>query len=159
MCLYSRYDEPEKCWNGILREICYAEGSTILPVRLNTLRLTKLWSSWTAALLGFMLCAGGNIILLCGHFPKIRLGDRMIQGQHLKTRRSNGLWDQSEAVLSRAVQQGETETCQLIKAKEEGQISPTSEEKRKEILICVFYLLVYCFIEFVYSIYYIAAFK
>ncbi|XP_014857677.1 PREDICTED: kelch-like protein 40a [Poecilia mexicana] len=37
-----RYDEPEKCWNGILREICYAEGSTILPVRLNTLRLTKL---------------------------------------------------------------------------------------------------------------------
>ncbi|KAM4728124.1 kelch-like protein 40a [Anableps anableps] len=37
-----RYDESEKCWNGILREICYAEGSTILPVRLNTLRLTKL---------------------------------------------------------------------------------------------------------------------
>ncbi|XP_027876847.1 kelch-like protein 40a [Xiphophorus couchianus] len=37
-----RYDEPEKCWNGILREICYAEGSTFLPVRLNTLRLTKL---------------------------------------------------------------------------------------------------------------------
>ncbi|PWA25128.1 hypothetical protein CCH79_00005100 [Gambusia affinis] len=37
-----RYDEAEKCWNGILREICYAEGSTILPVRLNTLRLTKL---------------------------------------------------------------------------------------------------------------------
>ncbi|XP_026169236.1 kelch-like protein 40a [Mastacembelus armatus] len=37
-----RYDESEKCWNGILREICYAEGSTVLPVRLNTLRLTKL---------------------------------------------------------------------------------------------------------------------
>ncbi|XP_070774700.1 kelch-like protein 40a isoform X3 [Enoplosus armatus] len=37
-----RYDEPEKCWNGILREISYAAGSTILPVRLNTLRLTKL---------------------------------------------------------------------------------------------------------------------
>lgn len=37
-----RYDESEKCWNGILREISYAEGSTILPVRLNTLRLTKL---------------------------------------------------------------------------------------------------------------------
>ncbi|XP_054888574.1 kelch-like protein 40a [Poeciliopsis prolifica] len=37
-----RYDEPEECWSGILREICYAEGSTILPVRLNTLRLTKL---------------------------------------------------------------------------------------------------------------------
>uniref|UniRef100_A0A3Q1F8H4 Kelch-like family member 40a n=1 Tax=Acanthochromis polyacanthus TaxID=80966 RepID=A0A3Q1F8H4_9TELE len=37
-----RYDEKEKCWNGILREISYAEGSTILPVSLNTLRLTKL---------------------------------------------------------------------------------------------------------------------
>ncbi|KAM6990203.1 kelch-like protein 40a [Tautogolabrus adspersus] len=37
-----RYDESEKNWNGILREISYAEGSTILPVRLNTLRLTKL---------------------------------------------------------------------------------------------------------------------
>ncbi|KAG7524921.1 kelch 40a [Solea senegalensis] len=37
-----RYDEPEKSWNGILREIIYAEGSTVLPVRLNTLRLTKL---------------------------------------------------------------------------------------------------------------------
>ncbi|XP_013864408.1 kelch-like protein 40a [Austrofundulus limnaeus] len=37
-----RYDESEQSWNGILREICYAEGSTILPVRLNTLRLTKL---------------------------------------------------------------------------------------------------------------------
>ncbi|KAK5859645.1 hypothetical protein PBY51_021186 [Eleginops maclovinus] len=37
-----RYDEPDTCWNGILREISYAEGATILPVRLNTLRLTKL---------------------------------------------------------------------------------------------------------------------
>ncbi|XP_068197197.1 kelch-like protein 40a [Antennarius striatus] len=37
-----RYDESEKRWNGILREIRYAEGSTVLPVRLNTLRLTKL---------------------------------------------------------------------------------------------------------------------
>ncbi|XP_032387069.1 kelch-like protein 40a [Etheostoma spectabile] len=37
-----RYDESDMCWNGILREISYAEGSTILSVRLNTLRLTKL---------------------------------------------------------------------------------------------------------------------
>ncbi|MEQ2276922.1 Kelch-like protein 40a [Xenotaenia resolanae] len=37
-----RYDESEKCWSGILRELYYAEGSSILPVRLNTLRLTKL---------------------------------------------------------------------------------------------------------------------
>ncbi|XP_070700805.1 kelch-like protein 40a [Pempheris klunzingeri] len=37
-----RYDESENCWNGILREISYAEGSTVVPVRLNTLRLTKL---------------------------------------------------------------------------------------------------------------------
>ncbi|XP_030016100.1 kelch-like protein 40a [Sphaeramia orbicularis] len=37
-----RYDESENCWNGILREISYAEGSTILPARLNTLRLNKL---------------------------------------------------------------------------------------------------------------------
>ncbi|CAJ1071585.1 kelch-like protein 40a [Xyrichtys novacula] len=37
-----RYDESEMSWNGILREISYAEGSTVLPVRLNTLRLTKL---------------------------------------------------------------------------------------------------------------------
>uniref|UniRef100_A0A3P9KGG3 Kelch-like family member 40a n=1 Tax=Oryzias latipes TaxID=8090 RepID=A0A3P9KGG3_ORYLA len=37
-----RYDESDKSWNGILREICHAEGATILPVRLNTLRLTKL---------------------------------------------------------------------------------------------------------------------
>lgn len=37
-----RYDESEKSWTGILREISYAEGATILPVRLNTLRLQKL---------------------------------------------------------------------------------------------------------------------
>ncbi|KAG7224914.1 hypothetical protein INR49_014830 [Caranx melampygus] len=37
-----RYDEPEKTWNGILREIQYASGATILGVRLNTLRLTKM---------------------------------------------------------------------------------------------------------------------
>ncbi|XP_056149941.1 kelch-like protein 40a [Lampris incognitus] len=37
-----RYDESDKCWNGILREIQYAEGATILPVHLNTLRFTKL---------------------------------------------------------------------------------------------------------------------
>ncbi|XP_072220476.1 kelch-like protein 40a [Leuresthes tenuis] len=37
-----RYDESENSWNGILREMCFAEGSTVLPVRLNTLRLTKL---------------------------------------------------------------------------------------------------------------------
>ncbi|KAM3604638.1 uncharacterized protein V6R79_014186 [Siganus canaliculatus] len=37
-----RYDESDKSWNGILREISYAEGSTVLPVRLNTLRLNKL---------------------------------------------------------------------------------------------------------------------
>ncbi|KAM3850007.1 kelch-like protein 40a [Diretmus argenteus] len=37
-----RYDESEKSWNGILREISYAEGATVLPVSLNTLRLTKL---------------------------------------------------------------------------------------------------------------------
>ncbi|KAJ0058992.1 hypothetical protein NL108_003346 [Boleophthalmus pectinirostris] len=37
-----RYDELEQNWTGILREISYAEGATILPVRLNTLRLNKL---------------------------------------------------------------------------------------------------------------------
>ncbi|XP_067109756.1 kelch-like protein 40a [Osmerus mordax] len=37
-----RFDEEENCWNGILREISYAAGATILPVRLNTLRLTKM---------------------------------------------------------------------------------------------------------------------
>ncbi|XP_057680963.1 kelch-like protein 40b [Corythoichthys intestinalis] len=37
-----RYNETEKKWNGILREIQYASGATILAVRLNTLRLTKM---------------------------------------------------------------------------------------------------------------------
>lgn len=32
----------EDCWNGILREISYAAGATILAVKLNTLRLTKM---------------------------------------------------------------------------------------------------------------------
>ncbi|XP_071398040.1 kelch-like protein 40b [Centroberyx affinis] len=37
-----RYNESEKKWSGILREIQYASGATILGVRLNTLRLTKM---------------------------------------------------------------------------------------------------------------------
>ncbi|XP_071341234.1 kelch-like protein 40b [Trachinotus anak] len=37
-----RYNESEKMWNGILRDIQYASGATILGVRLNTLRLTKM---------------------------------------------------------------------------------------------------------------------
>lgn len=37
-----RYDEAERKWNGILREIKYASGATVLGVRLNTLRLTKM---------------------------------------------------------------------------------------------------------------------
>ncbi|XP_030631496.1 kelch-like protein 40a [Chanos chanos] len=37
-----RFDEDENCWNGILREIRYAEGATVLGVRLNTLRLNKM---------------------------------------------------------------------------------------------------------------------
>ncbi|KAM8881417.1 kelch-like protein 40b [Synchiropus picturatus] len=37
-----RYNEDEKKWTGVLREIQYAAGSTILGVRLNTLRLTKM---------------------------------------------------------------------------------------------------------------------
>ncbi|XP_061791524.1 kelch-like protein 40a [Nerophis lumbriciformis] len=37
-----RYDEATKCWIGILREISFAEGASVLPVRLNTLRLSKL---------------------------------------------------------------------------------------------------------------------
>ncbi|KAM9790404.1 kelch-like protein 40a [Syngnathus typhle] len=37
-----RYDDTKKHWSGILREIIYAEGATIVPVRLNTLRLNKL---------------------------------------------------------------------------------------------------------------------
>ncbi|KAM4821262.1 kelch-like protein 40 [Thomomys bottae] len=37
-----RYNEEEKKWEGILREIAYAAGATFLPVRLNVLRLTKM---------------------------------------------------------------------------------------------------------------------
>uniref|UniRef100_A0A671SL55 Kelch-like family member 40b n=1 Tax=Sinocyclocheilus anshuiensis TaxID=1608454 RepID=A0A671SL55_9TELE len=37
-----RYDEGERKWNSILREIQYASGATVLGVRLNTLRLTKM---------------------------------------------------------------------------------------------------------------------
>ncbi|TRY58130.1 hypothetical protein DNTS_009807 [Danionella cerebrum] len=37
-----RYDEGERQWNGILRQIQYASGATVLGVRLNTLRLTKM---------------------------------------------------------------------------------------------------------------------
>ncbi|XP_037133004.1 kelch-like protein 40a [Syngnathus acus] len=37
-----RYEDTKKHWSGILREIIYAEGATIVPVRLNTLRLNKL---------------------------------------------------------------------------------------------------------------------
>ncbi|XP_068951921.1 kelch-like protein 40 [Petaurus breviceps papuanus] len=37
-----RYDEEEKKWEGVLREIPYAASATFLPVRLNVLRLTKM---------------------------------------------------------------------------------------------------------------------
>uniref|UniRef100_A0A672G2I3 Kelch-like family member 40b n=1 Tax=Salarias fasciatus TaxID=181472 RepID=A0A672G2I3_SALFA len=37
-----RFNEAEKKWTGILREIQYASGATVLGVRLNTLRLTKM---------------------------------------------------------------------------------------------------------------------
>ncbi|KAI1888921.1 hypothetical protein AGOR_G00173740 [Albula goreensis] len=37
-----RYDEGERKWIGILRDIHYASGATILGARLNTLRLTKM---------------------------------------------------------------------------------------------------------------------
>ncbi|XP_066573096.1 kelch-like protein 40b [Amia ocellicauda] len=37
-----KYDEDAKQWTGVLREIRYASGATILGVRLNTLRLTKI---------------------------------------------------------------------------------------------------------------------
>ncbi|XP_072524679.1 kelch-like protein 40a [Salminus brasiliensis] len=37
-----RFDEEENCWNGMLREIGYAEGATVLGVHLNALRLTKM---------------------------------------------------------------------------------------------------------------------
>ncbi|KAM4705835.1 kelch-like protein 40 [Rhinophrynus dorsalis] len=37
-----RYNEEEKKWEGILREIRYASGATFIPARLNILRLTKM---------------------------------------------------------------------------------------------------------------------
>lgn len=37
-----RFDETDGKWNGILREIQYASGATVLGVRLNTLRLTRM---------------------------------------------------------------------------------------------------------------------
>ncbi|KAM4606766.1 kelch-like protein 40b [Polymixia lowei] len=37
-----RYNDGERKWTGVLREIQYASGATILGVRLNTLRLTKM---------------------------------------------------------------------------------------------------------------------
>ncbi|KAG7272470.1 hypothetical protein CRUP_009022 [Coryphaenoides rupestris] len=37
-----RFDEADRKWTGILRSMEYAAGSTILGVRLNTLRLTKM---------------------------------------------------------------------------------------------------------------------
>ncbi|KAG2458612.1 kelch-like protein 40b [Polypterus senegalus] len=37
-----KFEEDTKQWLGILREIRYASGATILSVRLNTLRLTKM---------------------------------------------------------------------------------------------------------------------
>lgn len=43
--LRDRFEEEENCWNGILREISYAAGATVVGVRLNTLRFTKMWST------------------------------------------------------------------------------------------------------------------
>lgn len=37
-----RFNETDQQWNGVLREIKYASGATVLGVRLNTLRLTKM---------------------------------------------------------------------------------------------------------------------
>nr|XP_015810637.2 kelch-like protein 40b [Nothobranchius furzeri] len=37
-----RFNETEQKWTGVLREIQYASGATVLGVRLNTLRLTKM---------------------------------------------------------------------------------------------------------------------
>ncbi|XP_006634254.2 kelch-like protein 40b [Lepisosteus oculatus] len=37
-----KYEEDSKQWTGILREIRYVSGATVLAVRLNTLRLTKM---------------------------------------------------------------------------------------------------------------------
>ncbi|TSO05370.1 Kelch-like protein 40a [Bagarius yarrelli] len=36
------FDEKENCWSGMLREIRYASGATVLGVRLNALRLTRM---------------------------------------------------------------------------------------------------------------------
>lgn len=41
-CPACRYNEDEKKWEGVLRELAYATGATFLPVRLNVLRLTKM---------------------------------------------------------------------------------------------------------------------
>ncbi|XP_052580969.1 kelch-like protein 40 isoform X2 [Peromyscus californicus insignis] len=38
----NKFNEDEKKWEGVLREIAYAAGATFLPVRLNVLRLTKM---------------------------------------------------------------------------------------------------------------------
>ncbi|XP_075906579.1 kelch-like protein 40b [Nelusetta ayraudi] len=37
-----RFNETDRKWNGILREIQHASGATVLGVRLNTLRLTRM---------------------------------------------------------------------------------------------------------------------
>ncbi|KAM9439970.1 kelch-like protein 40a [Clarias gariepinus] len=37
-----RFDEEQNCWSGMLREISYASDATVLGVRLNALRLTKM---------------------------------------------------------------------------------------------------------------------
>ncbi|KAG7455528.1 hypothetical protein MATL_G00257650 [Megalops atlanticus] len=37
-----KFEEEDDNWTGVLREIGYASGATILAVRLNTLRLTKM---------------------------------------------------------------------------------------------------------------------
>ncbi|XP_037612550.1 kelch-like protein 40b [Sebastes umbrosus] len=37
-----RFNETDRKWTGILREIQYASGATVMGVRLNTLRLTKM---------------------------------------------------------------------------------------------------------------------
>ena len=42
LCPIPRYNEDEKKWEGVLREIAYATGATFVPVRLNVLRLTKM---------------------------------------------------------------------------------------------------------------------
>ncbi|XP_041098870.1 kelch-like protein 40 [Polyodon spathula] len=37
-----KYEEDTKQWMGILRELRYASGATVVPVHMNTLRLTKM---------------------------------------------------------------------------------------------------------------------